>query len=445
MLKWILAPLALPFVANAAIPTLPAATSFYRSPDSQFTSGQASRANLEKALQRNEYELIYRVKWDGKTYGMKAAQLLRDIQCSSTIVIKENMRLLDDRRSDAHVLAELTTGTEASLIETRDAWARVKVKGRDGWIPMSRLEAKMQDAGLFVPLIDTFLRQKPENGSKIETTVPRGARLRLVAIDGGWGRASWGTSTGFVDLQHVVGRADFAVWAYHRKRGWLGVNRREGGVLKIIGGADASLTDILAYSPNTHKGVVNQTESSSLPPLRAHVELKKTEATLWGISWLSDHGEVWWKRESMIMEDLADDRAVLSNDQLLARDVYSYAVSGTKKLEGLVSSRGIYRTSDGLRWEKIPQFADQDMPVALAANGDWFVGAYRSLDKGRTFEPFIRWDSLTHSIEAKLLRPPRYVKIQKIETLPNSQVQILVDTGVRRLSLRSNVETNSWR
>lgn len=449
-LKWILRSLSLAlFVSSttwAAVPTLPAATAFYRSPQSVFTSGQTARSNLERKRVRTEYELSHQVKWDGKVYVLKADDLLRDLHCLGTATLKENSRLLDDRRSDAKTAGELPAGTEVTILQVRAHWARVKHQDREGWLPAHRLVARNEDAGVFVALIDTFLRDKPSNRSPIRTTLPRRTRLTAEEFTAdGWIRVTVNGRQGYVDSHHLAGRADFAVWAWKKAGAWVLVSHREGTVVKGKNGETIPLADIIAYSPNAAKGIVTQIESAVLPPLRSHVEIVKTEATVWAVSDLDGHGEVWWKQNSLVMDDQKHDGEWLTTEQLLRRNVFSYALTGTAKIQGLVSADGVWKTVDGRRWTRLPDFGTQNLPVAIHPEAGWFVGSFRSPDQGKTFEPFIRWDALTRTIEENLRRPPRYVKLQKVEPLPSSRVQILVDTGVRRLSLRAHLLGNVWQ
>jgi hypothetical protein len=451
-LKWILTSLVLSLVAfgpghaGAALSSLPAATTFFRSSESSFPSGQSNRIQLERQLVRTEQEFSYQVSWNQKNYTLKAEDLLRDLQLSALTQLKENSQLLDDTRSNARGVAELSKGANVELLSTRQHWARVKSAKGTGWLPLHRLEARNDDAGLFVPLIDTFLRERPKNSGPVKTTIPRRTRLKALEILAeGWIRVSHNGQSGYVDLHHVASRADFATWAWRKNKGWLTVSHREGAKVKMRSGEVILLNDLVGYSPNPHRGLVLQNETKTSPPLRAQVEIKKIQATVWGVSDLDAHGEVWWKKEFLLVEDDRIEQGTLTTEELLKRSVFSYALTGTKKIEGLVSAQGIWKTLDGLKWTRISMFGDQNLPVAIHPDGWWLVGSQGSRDKGASFESFIRWDTLAQTIEFKLGRPPRYLKLQKVESRPGSKVQITVDTGIKRLSLKGSLLGNTWK
>lgn len=450
LLKWILTSLPTVLLATpavAAIPTLTPATSFYRSPDAVFVSGQASRNLLEKRRIRSEFTLLQRIKWDGKDYAVTTDDLIRDAQCFSKGVLHENSALLADLKSDAPAVAGLAKNDDVEILETRQHWARVRTAaGREGWMPLFRLEGRNDDPGVFVALIDTTLREKPAINAVSRAKIPARERLKALAFEDGWIKVSHRGTTGFVDAHHVVGRADFAAWAWTRKtKTWVLVSHREGTNLRTRDGGVLPMNEVSGYATNARKAVVSQMNDPRLPPLRAHADVVKVEATRWGISKLDDHGEVWWRQDSRVMEDLAGPNAGITTEDLLKRDIFSYSLAGTKKIDGLVSARGIWKTDDGVLWKKIDAFGDTDYPVAVHPDGYWFIGTYRSKDRGANFESFIHWETLTKTIETALSRPARYLKLQKIEALPSSRLQIVVDTGVKRLSLTTHLLGNTWQ
>lgn len=448
-LKWILTSLVgIPSWTWAELSTLPPAASFYRSPESAFRSGQSSRAILAENLLRSEYEYNLQVEWDQKLFTLKSGDLIQDIHCASRVTLKENSQILGDTRSDALVMGELSKGATVPLLEVRDHWARIRTTtGIMGWMPLSRLEAPNEDLGVFVPIIETFLRDRPDNLGKIQTTIPRRSRLRALSIDdSGWIHVDYQGRKGFVNLQHLGGRADFAIWAWVPPRGWIMITHREGAHVRAKDGEKIKLADVRGYSGAPSKGIVMQNDPAIQPPLRAHVQVKKTEATVWGVSRLDGHGEVWWKKESVITHDKPRTAKWLTTEELLERDIFSYAITKDAKTpKGLASSQGIWKTEDGKRWHRIEEFGQQDQPVSIHPAGAWFVGTQKSTNEGRTFEPFIRWDSLTRTVEESLSRPPKYLRLQRIDSLPSSQVEILIDTGVRRLALRSPLHAQAWR
>ena len=409
-----------------------AATSFYRRPDAGFASGQARREVLAKTLLRQEPTHRYGVYWNKRNYTVSDEDLLTDAQCVSRAELRENSAIFDDSRGDSKILADLPKGAAVEVLRTQGNWSKVKSGKYEGWVPGVRLLSRNDDVGVFVALIDTAVRVAPGIASPAQTTLIQGTRLLgLGYTDDGWMRVRWGILEGFVDLHHLVGRADFAQWAYVRGGGWRAVTHREGAMLKTKDGKSVSLADISGFATSGSLGVII-TSVDGHPARRARVQIKEVDTTLWAVSLLEGHGEVWWKKESFTERDDSS-KDVLTTEEVLKRPVFSYAL--TSSLQGLVSAHGIYRTTDGKKWTRLEQFGSQDLPVALASSGAWFVGSSKSVDHGVTFEPFIRWEGLTNKIERELRRAPHYVRLQKVEPTA-SGVNLTVDTGIRRLSLK---------
>ncbi|MNL70292.1 hypothetical protein D3C87_1952740 [compost metagenome] len=72
------------------------------------------------------------------------------------------------------------------------------------------------------------------------------------------------------------------------------------------------------------------------------------------------------------------------------------------------------------------------------------MGSFRSTNKGASFEPFIRWDQIAEAIESAFHRNPKILRLTQIDALPNSQVQIHVDTGIKQVKLRSSLAGGTW-
>lgn len=422
------------------------ALSFYRSKNSLFPSGQASRTKLDDKLLRTETEIAYHTSWDKKKYLLESDRLIRDIQVAKYVDTKASTPLYSLNRSDAPLVKQLKAGTSLEIIEVDDFWVRVKEKHSttNGWVPQHVLQSRHDDAGLFSNIIDTYLRKSPNSNSPILTTLPRLRRIVPLEISKSFLKVRYEGLIGYADITHFVSRADFATLAYHPKKNWMTVLYRNNDTLISQKGQTAPLSEVLGYVTSPQRGIIVRAEDSYGPPLRARVEIIKPEANIWGISQLEDHGQVWWKKKNLLLSETSFSTSTVSTDSLLKRDVYAIAFEGKNSVRGLVSSEGIYRTEDGLTWTLIPQFGKQNYPVSIHPNGTWFVGPYKSMNKGKSFEPFIRWDNIAKAIESAYQSNPKIMKLTRIEALPNSRVQIQIDTGLQKIKLRSLIGDFHW-
>ncbi|WP_413613421.1 hypothetical protein [Bdellovibrio sp. HCB-110] len=423
------------------------AVSFYRNKNSLFPSGQVSRTNLENKLVRSETEVAYRSTWDKKEYVMQGDQILRDIQVARFAETKTATPLLSLNRSDASAVKNLPAKASLEILVVEDFWVRVKEKDSkvEGWLPLQALQNRHDDLGIYTNIIDTYLRKDPNVASRALTTIPRLRRVIPLEITKSFLKLQYGNQIGYADITHFVSRADFASLAYHPKKSWMAVLYRNNDVIITQKGETVPLKEVLGFVTNSHRGIVIRPDSSYGPPLRARVEILKPEAHIWGISQIDGHGEVWWKKKNLLIEEIeAPSKSTVSTDSLMKREIYSIAFENKNSVRGLVSSEGVYRTEDGLTWTQISLFGKQNYPVSIHPNGTWFVGSYKSTNQGKSFEPFIRWDNIAQAIESAYHSNPKIMRLTQIEALPNSRILIHVDTGAKQVKLRSLIGDLHW-
>lgn len=428
------------FAADTAV------ISFYRNQESLFPSGQASRESLEKKILRRDFTPWFRVSWNKKSYEIPGETVVTDLQVTRQLIAKEALSLLNKNENEAPVTAKVAARTSLLVLQTKNHWAELvdlKKKTR-GWAPLHLLEAPVEDTGVYLTLIDTLLRKNPENSSPVITTVPRMQRLVSLGIEKTYLKVKYQNHTGYLDLANLTGRADFAMWAFHRHKGWLGIDHRENAFLYTVNNQKLALDDFLAFKPYTDRGVVSQKLSEEGPSIRSRVEITHDRAHRWALSVLDGHGSVWWRMEDS--ETLAAKKArekQISSEQLLKREVTDVAFA-TKSQMGLASAGGIFRTEDGKTWTQISMFEDKNYPVTIHPDGIWYVGNYRSFNEGKTFESYIRWDKLAEKIQVGLSKTPRHLRITSIEPLSHSRIRLLVDTGTQKVKMQAHVLSQEW-
>jgi hypothetical protein len=433
--------------ANAALATdASAAISFYRTKESSFSSGQASRTILENKLISTQIESTYRVRWDRKEYELEAKQILKDIQVARQVDTNSACQLLSLNRNDSGVIKVLNAGATVEILETDDYWARVRTyKDKvTGWVPLSMLKNRHDDVGVFVNIMDTFMRGEPNSFGRVITKVPRLSRVQPLGFEKGFMKISINNVVGFVDVNHFASRADFSNLAFVDNK-WIPITHRNGEYLVSAQRAQIPLQRALGYMTSSTRGVVTRAVPGG-PQLLSRVEITKPEANVWALSKVDGHGEVWWKRNSLAHDvNPITDKNTISTDELMKREIYSIAFESKSSVRGVVSAEGIYTTEDGLTWKQIPQFGKQNYPVYIHPKGQWFVGSYKSTNQGQSFEPFIRWEVVADAIEASIHRNPKLLRLTQIEAVSPTQIIINVDTGSSKIKLMSSLaDSTHW-
>ncbi|WP_413557143.1 SH3 domain-containing protein [Bdellovibrio sp. HCB209] len=434
--------------AYAALATdASSAISFYRNKESSFPSGQTTRSILENKLVSTQIESTFRVRWDRKEYELEGRQLLKDIHVAKLVDTNSACQLLSANRNDSGAIKVLGPNATVEILETDDYWAKVKTY-RDnviGWVPLSMLKNRHDDVGVFVNIMDTYLRKESSSLAKVITTVPRLSRITPLGFEKGFMKIAFNGNTGFVDVNHFASRADFSNLAFVDNK-WIPITHRNGEYVVTAQRAQIPLQRVQGFVTSNTRGVVTRAVPGG-PQLLSRVEITKPEANIWALSKVDGHGEVWWKRNSSSSESHAssDKVATLTTEELMKREIYSIAFESKTSVRGIVSAEGIYTTEDGLNWKQVSFFGKQNYPVFIHPKGQWFVGSYKSSNQGQSFEPFIRWEVVADAIQASLHKNPKLMRLTQIEAVSNSQIIINVDTGSSKIKLAGSLaDSTNW-
>ena len=433
---------------------------FYRAPNSTFPSGQASLRDLERSERKSDLDFVYRVHWNQKVYLANANQILRDIQTSTWLRTKSMTALYESPQLNSTKLTTLAPNTSLRIVNVLNHWASVYDGHMIGWIPFHHTNTVREDPGLFVPLIDTYIRSLPQQGAPILSTAAKGSRWIPQQIMEDWLEVQWEGQRAYLDLAHLAHRIDFSSWAYHRTQGWIRLGSRSSGTIISDSQEKFWLKDFSAFEIDPKKALMTDSMTNG-PQLRSRVTLESISAVRWVMSSIDGHGDVWWKREIFKEPPVRNlEKEHLSFEDILKKDLFSLSfVSGnslrgqknssgisqrSSPISGLASSHGVFKTKDGQRWDRINEFGDENLPVCIHPDGIWFVGSFRSFDQGQTFEPFLRWDLLAEIIQNELKRPALYLKLSRIIALKGSQLEIVIETGFRPVHLRGHTLGQFW-
>lgn len=426
------------------------AVSFYRSQQSLFPSGQARRENLEAKILRRDTEPWFRIQWNKKNFEVPGETLIRDLHVTQNLITKEALELRQEPREDAKKITRLQAQRSLKVLRTNTSWALLQdPQGKlQGWAPLYKLSAPVEDSGVFLTLVDSFLKKAPNSSAPIITTIPRLQRLLPLGIENNYLRISYQGHVGYLDLANLAGRGDFAMWAYHQNQGWLGISHRENGFLFTVNKQKIPLTNFIAFNPYLNRGISCQKLSDEAPSIRSRVEIVDNRAHLWALSFLEGHGEVWWRTSELEQQPApppsGSHALSLTTEKLIQRELNAVAFA-KNSMKGLASAKGIFRTEDGKTWTELPFFEGKNYPLAIHPDGIWYVGNFRSYDEGKSFEPYIKWDLLAAQIQIGTHRPPRHLRITSIEPLSHSRIRLHVDTGSQKVKMQAHVLSQEWK
>lgn len=418
------------------------ATAFYKSPESLFTSGYASKNELLAQVRQSFTEFNFEAAIGGKTVQVQNEQILREINVAWKVRVKKKSPLYSQADLSSPQLAQLNETQILEIESIQGAFARVKSSTVNvGFILTTNLEIMENDPGHWVNMLPLSLKFEPHANSKQKLLIPALTRMSLVSIKNGFGLFKTTSYQGYAPLADLITRADFAQYGWNNvKKSWQKILYRNGLDLIVVPHQVISIQNFTAFKGAKNRALISGDHATLAKGTR--VDLVKPQAQRWTQSEIKGHGLVWWKRD--LLSD-SSTKETISTTDLLKRKLNGISYdSKTKK--GLISAGGIYLTLDGKIWKKISFFGNDDWPVFMHPSGVWFVGTYRSTDEGKNFEPSIKYSELARILQnsGKRNRAFIHLKVLDLEPLPKSYVLMKIDTGTTIAKLKSHVLSNHW-
>lgn len=423
---------------QAALPPI-SARPFFRSPQSLFSSGEANPLDLERKKVREFQELALLVSKDQRQFRLTTDVVLRDVDLS--------FRIANSRTSETGILIGIKGAQAYVLTET----SKSSIGGRRAWWSVTDVVPVPDDLGLAIPLTSIQMRKDPDWKAQLMQEIPARSRLKIQKFEDHWVQVSPITDPtvhGWIDIGALVLKHDFATFALPIHGKWTPIKYRQGKFLVTGSGQKVDIKDVQALMTRPDLGLISEDLESRGLKLRNFVLVGSWEYINWGVSKLPGHGEIYWKVVSTESTPANAKKEDLFNfDEILKRPVFSVSFDPKNPRQGLISAEGVFVTDDGLTWRRLPQFRNENLPVAIG-DGEIFVGAFRSGDNGKTFFPYVKWEQVTSLLEGQHSKAPRILRLVRIEPLGSKKVSIEVDNGIRisRLegSTRFGLVTN-WK
>jgi hypothetical protein len=401
------------------------AVKFYRNPRSLFPSGEINRKELEKNWQQDFSESSYLVQRDKRQFWVKAASVARDLQLSQTVHSNRTQKDYQVRQVAGAFILGSTDGKAPE------------------WLPLSDLSPLPQDLGVAMTLTNTQLHEKPNWKSDSILSVPSGSRLQILNLDDTWAEVTFesvGKITGWVDLNNLILKYDFASFASVDQKSWIPILYREGSELVSGDHKRIPLEKVKALVTKPNLAISIVTDDSEKLLLRQNLTLLRTEFQSWSRSRIAGHGDVFWKKDFNPELKETNLESGISFEELMKRDIVAVSFHPKNSNLAIASAQGIFLTMDGKKWKKLPIFQSQNHPVLIDAQGSIYVGSQRSQDDGKSFSPFFRWESLTPLVEQRQKSAVQQLKIRSLASPRPGILKMEVETNLGAISLaaRSN-------
>lgn len=399
---------------------------FFRTPQSLFPSGHSNPERLLKNESGTDFIFEYLLQDGKRSQWVKAEDIARDLDLSQLVTFQNQ-----DHR----------------VIEIRGYWTaleRLSDKKRQ-WAPLTDLEPSLYDIGKALTLISTTLRKLPNWRSDAVLTLPSRTSLKILQIQDTWIKVEFEGASGWLDANNVILKADFATEILTPQNVWKKVSYREGFQVKTTDDNFYSLAEVRGFKTDHNRGISLISDEKKNLLIRKQCQILKTDAQIWTRSQVPGHGLVYWQK-SKLSRALHDEPDNLSAKEMLQRPIFSVSFDPKNPNLAVASSHGIYITDNaGETWRKVRQFKQEDHPVQISPQGEWFVGFLRSLDQGKTFTQYMRSDELARLVQSQFHSAPRILKLSGIE-FKNSKLQLRVEAGSKVMRISSRISASAdWR
>jgi hypothetical protein len=398
----------------------PGQVPFYKSSTSHFPSGSTTLDNLKKQLVKSESVSSKYYQWNKIFFAQDELMPLFATHLSKFVI-------------------ENSTNKRLKVADTNTLSLQVADPAQPGIvrkISLSDVRADAYDAGFAMALKDVYLKTQASEKSAIQTTIPQGTRFEVQQYDSNFALVQYQNYTGWVSLSEIITKYDLASFVF-AGREWHQVRSRQFDFILTKSKKKIPLNNIHGVITPDHIGII--ASSTQKIPLWSKVKVTKSSVAGWQQSKLKEHGLVWWKPNKEFGQ------IFYSIDELLKKDISSVSFHPQEPLKGILSSDGIYITENGSQWRKLAQFENFNGPVHYFNDALLFVGNFRSVDGGATFDNYIQIDKLASAIEFQYGFVPKRMQVKKIETIAPFKMKIEIDTGIRRIKMESPLFAQDWK
>lgn len=392
---------------------------FYKSTSSLFPSGSTSVEKLKKELIGIEHKADRFFKWNKLYFSQNEITPIFATHLSRYVI--------DPKTSKRYKVIETSTKT----IQLFDEPNKVSFKKN-----IQDVIADAYDLGFVITLKDLYLKSSEKDNSPILTTIPQGTRLVADKYVSNFAYVRYQNYQGYIHLSELITKFDLATFVFANKN-WHQVKARQFDKIITIKNITLSLNEVQGVITPDSKGII--ASASQKLPLWSQIEIVQDKLSIWNQSKLKDHGLVWWKNNEN------SEQIYYTIDELLKKEISSVSFHPNNQLKGVLSSDGVYITENGQIWKKLPKFENFNGPVHFFNDLLIFVGNFRSIDGGVTFDNYIQIDKLASAIEYQFGFLPKKLQVKKIETDGPLKLKLEIETGIRKIKMQSPLFSQDWK
>lgn len=345
-------------------------------------------------------------------------------------------------------------------------WYQIKTSQAQGWIKPGQFFAAReliqsnQEGQTYYGLVKetTALHSAPSSESKHIRKLKKNERVEFKLLNSpntlSWIQIRSSGQTGFVRLSSLITPFEFATHVkLKNSQEWTPVLYFAHNEWSTFKNTRIKISEISEVQIPEQKIVLQTSLIFTRPSLSAKTikisqhdsaNLISEKAISWQMSWLKEHGRIWWETDSL--QTLGP--TVIKKEDLYARRIFDMATSPIKSDFRVISANGIYTTDNNTDFIKLSHFKDQNHPIAFGAGGQLFVGKFMSQDNAATFQTYLKWESIIKLLGKHQIYSPNKIRVSDIYPHPQNSNSLKVKLSVNRsqyVYLETDDLGQSWR
>lgn len=347
---------------------------------------------------------------------------------------------------------------ESSVVETRsEMWCLIQYGSTENWVPESNLvfysqfyQGHPMEAMAYVTKDSLSLRNRL--GWQNDKVIKAGRLVSINKIKSDWSCGHDNKGPICVPTKHIVLGIDTAQKIQVQGGQWHRLKGRENQYFETTTGQRFLYSDIKMWEPDSqlafikpHALIAKDSDGhDESPPPFGRVRIIKKETRQWKQSLLKNHGFVWWRVPEAAVGSPAP--IIISQEEILNLPTFDKAESETLSV---VSSDGVFVSTDKATWRLLPDFNDQNLPVAIGPKDSLIVGDKISFNQGKSFQPFIRWEEVALMAQNILGQTPQQMRIARVKASKDRSIEVHIEThnetGGKTLVFDFNTVNNRLR
>jgi SH3-like domain-containing protein len=413
----------------------------FRSPDAPIPSGDLNEKDLKggQVLETRTWNKLQNLGW------IQRDALIKDIDLSRFLTTKDRTqaRTKPLPALPPHLL--IGANTKVEFIKRKDHWVEVRFEKKRVWVSESDLNPIDTDLGLIITKASTPLRAAAGVHAKILQTIPEKSSGQLLSFKDSWIEVKIHNLHGWLNINDTYSKMDFAKQVLFKNR-WYEYDSSAGPWVRFGKISAAHISEILAVKTNSEKAIVLQTTQVRQHPSKRAAAINKIatmgdsspvdekETIWWSFKQTLKNGSIWW---SLNEPELAPDNTphlLKTSQEINKRGIFD--ILSHTKIKGLrfAAAQGVFRTLDDEKWEQLPQFGDENLPLAQTPAGTIFIGMFYSTDGGQNFRPYVRWDKVLSTLGKHGVSIPTQMKLKSITANQNEVVISISGSAANNVS-----------